>query len=442
MLASPEAEARPRPLSSTVPLRLELGWTVSRHARRLFDLALAGLALAVVTRRPELVAVAAPALVLLFVWRGPRPRAIEVRVRPSATRAYEGEQIAFEVTVSGQGDHAVELVLHPTDGARAVRGADRAAADRAAGGGNGAGQATLALELARWGRRRPGSLEVSLWDRARMFECHTFVLLAEVDCYPLRARRNAAVVRGRLANRVGDHVSRSSGDGTEFSGVREYVAGDRQRSINWAATTRRGRLQVNTFAAERSQDVVLLVDATSDIGELGATSVDHSLRGALGVARTYLDARDRVGLVFFGARMRWLAPGMGERQFFRLLDAIVVGRAGWSSGNDITRLPRAALPPGAAVIAFSPLLDARFVETLRDLRQRSFAVLVVEVLPTGASRARRGLDRLAERIWQMERQAIRFSLGELGVTVVRWDGADVLALPVDRRARQGAGRRR
>lgn len=437
MLASPEAEARPRSLSSTVPHRLELDWTVSRHARRLFDLALAGLALAVVTRRPELVAVAAPALVLLFVWRGPRPGAIEVSVRPSATRAYEGEQIAFEVTVSGQGGHAVELLLHPTDGAQAVRGADRAAT-----GGDGAVRATLALELARWGRRRPGSLEVSLWDRARMFECHTFVLLAEVDCYPLPARHNAAVVRGRLANRVGDHVSRSSGDGSEFAGVREYVAGDRQRSINWAATTRRGRLQVNTFAAERSQDVVLLVDATSDIGELGSTSVDHSLRGALGVARTYLDARDRVGLVFFGARMRWLAPGMGERQFFRLLDATVVGRAGWSSGNDITRLPRAALPPGAAVIAFSPLLDARFVETLRDLRQRSFAVLVVEVLPTGTGRARRGLDRLAERIWQMERQAIRFSLGELGVTVVRWDGADVLALPVDRRARQGAGRRR
>jgi uncharacterized protein (DUF58 family) len=437
VLASPEAEARPRSLSSTVPLRLELDWTVSRHARRLFDLALAGLALAVVTRRPELVAVAAPALVLLFVWRGPRPGAIEVSVRPSATRAYEGEQIAFEVTVSGQGGHAVELLLHPTDGAQAVRGADRAAT-----GGDGAVRATLALELARWGRRRPGSLEVSLWDRARMFECHTFVLLAEVDCYPLPARHNAAVVRGRLANRVGDHVSRSSGDGSEFAGVREYVAGDRQRSINWAATTRRGRLQVNTFAAERSQDVVLLVDATSDIGELGSTSVDHSLRGALGVARTYLDARDRVGLVFFGARMRWLAPGMGERQFFRLLDATVVGRAGWSSGNDITRLPRAALPPGAAVIAFSPLLDARFVETLRDLRQRSFAVLVVEVLPTGTGRARRGLDRLAERIWQMERQAIRFSLGELGVTVVRWDGADVLALPVDRRARQGAGRRR
>jgi len=394
--------------------------------------ALVGLVLAVLTRRPELVAVAAPALVLLFVWRGPNPRAVEVSVRPSASRAYEGEQIALDVTVSGQGDHPVELVVHPSDGARAVEGADRAASSRA----------TLSLEVSRWGRRRLGSLEVVLWDRARMFECHAFVLLAEVDCYPLPARHAGAAVRGRLANRVGDHPARSAGDGVEFAGVRQYVAGDRQRSINWAATTRRGRLQVNTFAAERSQDLVLLVDATTDVGELGSTSVDHSLRGALGVARTYLDARDRVGLVFFGARMRWLAPGLGNRQFFRLLDAIVAGRAGWSSGNDIARLPRAALPPGAAVIAFSPLLDAKFVEALRDLRQRSFPVLVVDVLGARPPKARRRLDRLAERIWLMERQAIRFSLGELGVTVVNWSGEGALALPLDQPARRAPGSRR
>jgi uncharacterized protein (DUF58 family) len=411
---------------------LELSWTVSMHARRLFNLALAGLALAVVTRRPELVAVAAPALVLLCVWRSPKPRAVQVCIRPSAARVYEGEQIAVEVTVSGEDGHGVELVLHPSDGTRAVRGADRAASSRA----------FLSFEVARWGRRRPGSLEVVLWDRGRMFESHSFVLLAEVDCYPLPARHAGAVARGRLANRVGDHPARSAGDGVEFAGARQYVAGDRQRSINWAATTRRGRLQVNTFAAERSQDLVLLVDATSDMGELGSTSVDHALRGALGVARTYLDARDRVGMVFFGARMRWLAPGMGDRQFFRLLDAILLGRAGWSSGNDIARLPRAALPPGAAVIAFSPLLDAKFVETLRDLRQRSFSVLVVDVLGVGRTEAHDALDRLAERIWRMEREAIRFSLGELGITVMRWDGKDVLALPVDHGARRGARGRR
>ena len=276
---------------------------------------------------------------------------------------FEGEQVAVEVTVAGSGESALEVVLHPSDGIEVVRGHDRGATN----------PVTLSLAVTRWGRYLPGFVEVVVWDRCRLFEAHNFVPLPELDCYPLPALHRRAVVLGPLASRAGDHRSRSPGDGTEFAGVREYAPGDRQRSINWGATTRRGRLQVNTFAAERSLDLVLVVDATSDVGEVGSTTVDHALRGALGVARTYLDARDRVGMVFFGERMRWLAPGMGDRQFFRLMDAALAGRAGWSSGNDITRLPRAALPPGAAVVAFSPLLDPKFVETLRDLRQRGFS---------------------------------------------------------------------
>ena len=187
---------------------------------------------------------------------------------------------------------------------------------------------------------------------------------------------------------------------------------------------------------------MLIVDATSDVGEVGSTTVDHALRGALGVARTYLDARDRVGMVFFGERMRWLAPGMGDRQFFRLMDAVLAGRAGWSSGNDITRLPRAALPPGAAVVAFSPLLDPKFIETLRDLRQRGFSVIVVDVLEVAPKPTRDKLERLAERIWKLERQALMFSIGELGITVVSWAGKDELILPAQRRGRQPTRARR
>jgi uncharacterized protein (DUF58 family) len=89
------------------------------------------------------------------------------------------------------------------------------------------------------------------------------------------------------------------------------------------------------------------------------------------------------------------------------------------------------------VIAFSPLLDAHFVEALRDLRQRNFSVVVVDV-PVGAPRAGRGrLDRLTERILRMEREAVRFSLRELGVTVARWDGRDELALPLEQRGARG-----
>lgn len=409
-------------------LDLKLDWCVSSHARRLLYLALASLAVAVVTRRPEFVAVAAPALALLRARRGPRPESAQLQLRPSAGRVYEGEQVALDVTVSSQGDHDVELLLHPSVGARVVKGGEVAS-----------GTATLAFEMSLWGKRSPGLLEVALWDRYRIFECHNFAWLPQVVCYPVPTEHRRALVLGRLANRAGDHPARSSGEGAEFAGVREYVAGDRQRSINWAATTRRGRLQVNSFAAERSQDVVLIVDITSDAGELGSTPVDHALRGALGVARTYLDARDRVGLVLVGGWGRWLAPGLGNRQFFRLMEAMAESRVGWSAGYEISRLPRAALPPGASVIAFSPLLETTFVETLRDLRQRGFSVVIVDVLNVEPSVTRHKLSRLALRVWRIERQALVFSLRELGITVVPWDGKDELTLPVQARLRTRAG---
>lgn len=47
----------------------------------------------------------------------------------------------------------------------------------------------------------------------------------------------------------------------------------------------------------------------------------------------------------------------------------------------------------------------------------------------GAS-PRASTDRMARRIWRMEQEAIRFSLRELGVPVVHWDGVQSLDLPL------------
>ena len=144
----------------------------------------------------------------------------------------------------------------------------------------------------------------------------------------------------KLPNRLGEHRARVPGDGTEFTGVREYVPGDRQRAINWPASTRLGRLQVNTFAAERSQDVVLLVDATSDVGEPGRSALDLGLRGASGAARAYLAARDRVGVITYqwgGAQ--WLAPSLGRRQFYRIVDALLQSDTGFARGASSAACP-------------------------------------------------------------------------------------------------------
>ena len=403
---------------------IEVQWRSSRHARRLLTLALAGVFVATLARRPEFAGLAAPALLLLAAGQGPgRLARVVVKVRPSAGRVFEGEVVAVDVAAdlgSRAADLAVRWTLHP---GREVDPVGATAADGRT--------ARFTVTPQHWGRRELGTLDVVLRDRWRLTEGHATVTLPRVDCYPAPAQQRTVVVLRRLANRLGEHPARTAGEGIEFAGVREYVPGDRQRSINWPASTRRGRLQVNTFAAERSQDVVLIADATSDVGEPGSSALDLALRGVAAAARAYTEARDRVGVVTYqwGAAS-WLAPGLGRRQVYRIIDSMLASDTGWSRGASVYRLPRAALPPGALVVAFSPLLNQRFVETLRELRERGFAMLVVDVLNAEPPNRPRVADRMARRIWRMEQDAIRFSLREIGIPVVRWDGQSPLDEPL------------
>ncbi len=419
-------------------------WRSSRHARRLLTLGLFGVFIATITRRPEFAGLAAPALLLLAAGRiQRRPPRITVQGQPSTRRAFEDELVALDVAALDAGDCTVRWLLHPGQEIEIWGPAGAVTADGPA--------ARFIVSPHRWGRRELGTIDVQLRDRWRLAEGHLTLSLPRIDCYPAPAHQQTRVVLSRLPNRLGEHPARVSGEGIEFAGVREYVPGDRQRSINWAASTRRGRLQVNTFAAERSQDVVLLADATSDVGEPGSSALDLALRGAAAAARAYLEARDRVGVITYQwGWVTWLPPGLGRRQVYRIIDSMLASDAGYTGsergarGASFSRLPRAALPPGALVIVFSPLLDQRFVETLRDMRERGFSMLVVDVLNAepparrhrpwrggmGGSSPRANTDRMARRIWQMEQEAIRFSLRELGVPVVHWDGDTSLDLPL------------
>ena len=416
------------PLLGVPGHELELVWRSSRHARRLLTLSVAAALIALLAGRPEFAGVAAPPLLLLAAGREQRrnsaPARITVRVRLSAGRALEGEAVALDVRADGHGDRHVRWTLHP--GAE-INPGDVTAADGA--------QARFTLVPERWGRRRTGTMGVVVRDRWRLAEGHLSVILPVLDCYPGPTDQRTTVVLRRLPNRVGEHPARTPGKGIEFFGVREYLPGDRQRSINWPASTRRGRLQVNTFATERSQDVVLLADATSDVGEPGSSALDLALRGAAAAARAYLEGRDRVGVITYQwSGVSWLPPKLGRRQLDRIIVSMMTSRplasrAGWTRGASSGRLPRAALPPGALIVVFSPLLDQRFVESLRNMRERGFTMLVVDVLNAEPPTRRRNEDRMARQIWQMEKEAIRFSLHELGVPVVHWDGVQSLDLP-------------
>jgi uncharacterized protein (DUF58 family) len=417
--SAPVAPA-PAPATATAPAGsrpVELDWGPSPHARRLLTAGLAGLVIAVTARRPEFAAAAAPALLLLAGWRQQRPQQIWVAAVLSSRQVVEQEPASAQVTVTGQGGYSVSLRIHPAD-------------EVLTGPGAAVGPSGLPFEVTRWGRRPVGVLEIVLRDRWRLSEGRASVTLPRVDCHPRPAQQGTRVVLSKLPSRLGEHSARAAGEGTEFAGVRGFVPGDRQRRINWPATTRRGSLQLNVFAAERAQDVVIVADVTADVGDPGATTLDLTLRGAAACAGAHLAVRDRVGYISYHQRVSWTAPSSGRRQFGRIMDAMLAGPMPEAGSGGISRLPRAALPPGALVLVFTPLLDPRLAENLRDLRERGFALLIVDVLNTAPGNGTDRLSGLAARIWQMEQEAVRFSLRELGIPVVHWDGRQSLDEPL------------
>jgi uncharacterized protein (DUF58 family) len=412
-------------LTASPQRSVAVNWRLSGLARGLVTLALAALALAVITRRAEFAGMAAPALLLLTPRQQNKPQSIGLTLTVAAGQVTETEQATVLAKVSGHGDATLQVVLHP---------AAWIAAGTAALGDD--GWFRLAFRSERWGLRAVGSLELILRDRWRLAEGRLIVELPPVTCLPLPARLESMVVLSKLPVRLGEHAARATGEGVEFAGIREFVPGDRQRRINWPATTRRGTLQLNTFAAERAQVTVILMDVSTDVGTVGLSTSDLAVRATAGIAAAYLAARDRVGLISFGRQVRWITPAPGRRQADRIMTMITVDHGEGEPLSAVTRLPGAALPPGALIVVVSPLLSLRLVEALRELRERGFATIVLDVLcaepDIGSGRIGsrdRAMAKMARRVWRMEQDAIRFSLRELGIPVTRWDGQASLDEP-------------
>ena len=399
-------------------------WRLSGYARRLVTLALAALFLAVLTRRAEFAGLAAPALLLLIPRRSGLPAEVGVELAAQADQVTEGERAAILARITRQHEATVQVRLRPaawiTAGSAAL-GAD--------------GWYRLPFLARRWGTREVGTLDVRLYDRWRLAEGRLSVPLPRVACLPRPAGLESLIVLSKLPARLGEHAARAPGEGVEFAGVREFVPGDRQRRINWPATTRRGSLQLNLFSAERAQVTVIVLDVSVDLGPAGFSTADLAGRAAAGAAAAYLAARDRVGLISFGQQLRWLSPATGRRQADRIMAMIAIDAPDGEPLGSVTRLPNAALPPGALIIVVSPLLNLRLIEALRELRERGFASIVIDVLraePDVGLRGRRNrsMGLLARRVWRMEQDAIRFSLRELGIPVVSWDGMSSLDEPL------------
>lgn len=394
-------------------------------------LAISALFVAVLTKRADAVVLAAPfALVSLAGLTMTRAPSVEARAI-AATRFVEGEtaDLALELVVaSGRGRVRISLAL-PL-GVVVTDGADPSLEIPVSPGTH---RVDWTVRFDRWGAMGPLRVGVTTTDRLGTRSEARVVSTEPVRVYPTESTIRDTVSPHALRTVIGGHLSRQRGDGIEFVDIREFTPGDRARDVNWRITARRGQPWVDQRRPERSGEVVLFLDSFVSVGDQFDNTLRRAAEVAAAVARRHIAAIDRVGLVDLGGLLRWLRPGGGTAQLYRLIDVLIeTERFASSAAKTVDVLPSRALPRRCLVVALTPLIDPRGIEALRMLRARGFDVAVIEVSPS--SFVPPPIDRrqaVARSLWQLERDSTRNDLRRRGIAVAEWDGSEPLDTLID-----------
>ena len=312
-------------------------------------LAALGLLAALALRLPELVLLAAPfavvAAVSAFQVRTPR---IEVEVELDRERALEGELLDVWIRFApADAVERLDVLLELPAGLEVEDGSNPSTLRLGEGEER---LLPLRLRCTRWGAFRVGRVHLRTHDHFGMFR-HEVAIDARqpLKVYPTEEVLRALLRPSETQVFAGNHVARQKAEGIEFADIRQFVAGDRVRHVNWRATARRGELWVNEHHAERNADVVIFLDVFAEARRGEQSTLDPALRAAASLAARYLRQRDRVGFVSFGGTLNWLLPATGARQLYRIVDAMLDTRIILSyAWPDLVVVPRRTLPPASA----------------------------------------------------------------------------------------------
>lgn len=414
---------------------------MSRHLTYRFWLCgligLGGVALTLITRRLEPVALGSPFLVTLLLslvdgwWR---PVGVD-GPRLSAARVIEGDELELELElVSGGPVPWVELEvqlpanLEPTGPARFVTRLRRApATERPPGSREAACRASFRIPLraTRWGATGPEWAMVTCRDRFGISEwVARYPLPVSVRVHPPTEQLNSLVPLYREGAVTGEHRSRRTGSGSELAEVRPYRWGDPVRAIHPGLSRRRGTPMVLERHPERSSEVVLVVDSAQDLGVDLATTLRWTVTAATVLAERHLRAQDRVGLLDVGWGVRWLPPRLGRRHLHTIVDALLATevKARHTRDDQHVAIPT-NLPRSATIVCISPLISELILSALVDLRNRGHEVLVIKPeLPAPDD----SVSLLAQRVFRVGNELNRRWLLERGAIVIPWQSGDSL----------------
>lgn len=195
-------------------------------------------------------------------------------------------------------------------------------------------------------------------------EVRVLPAVASIKKYQILARRL------RTAD-LGFRTRPIRGQGMEFSRLRDYHHDDDIRRVDWKATARRGRLISREYQVERSQTLVLMIDAGRMLTEEvdGVAKMEHALTAALLLTRIAADYDDRVGAIVFGERVLRALPSRK-------------GRAA------VSALTQGLFDVQPSLI--EPDYEAAFEHLNLHFRKRCLVVLLTNIVDPSASNILRG----------------------------------------------------
>lgn len=166
-----------------------------------------------------------------------------------------------------------------------------------------------------------------------------------------------ALLRGKRRPRVSGAGSPTHyrGDGYEFVELREYVAGDDVRRVDWAATARSGMLQTRVVLEDVALTLAAILDTSASMQAGRSRPLAQSAREAVGLWFSAASAGDRTMRVFSTD----VTPAAAEvEEVFSLERALDAAAA--------------VLPRGTALLVVSDFFDLPHDDDLIVLLGRRF----------------------------------------------------------------------
>lgn len=211
---------------------------------------------------------------------------------------------------------------------------------------------------------------------------------AEIKVFPsiYQMKRYSLMSLKKIQTELGVKKLRKLGHSYEFEQIKNYVAGDDVRTINWKATSRLNTLMVNHYQDEKSQQVYFLIDKSRPMNMPfeGLSLVDYAINSSLVLSNIAIQKQDKAGLISFSDKIgSTLKANNNAAQMRKIMNALYKERYRSSEANYelLFQISRKLITRRSLIFLFSNFetlstLNAALPH-IRRINKRHLLVLIV-----------------------------------------------------------------